>query len=158
MSKHRSDNDGIKIIAFNKRAAHDYFLTEKLECGIVLCGSEVKSLRAGKANFSDSYVRTQNGKLQVLGLNISEYPMANRLNHVPLAPRNLLAHKREIRKFARAEDEKGFTIVPTKIYFKHGLAKLEIALAQGKAEYDKRETLKKRDFDLHKRRIMNTRR
>lgn len=149
--------DGIKIIATNKRASHDYFFVEKLECGMVLHGSEVKSLRDGRVTFADSYVRVNKGELQLIGFNIAEYPMANRLNHQPTAMRKLLAHKREIRKLSRAEDEKGLTIIPLKIYFKRGLAKIEIALARGKAEYDKRETIKKREFNVHKQRVMNTR-
>lgn len=152
------DEDGIKLIALNKRANHEYFFLEKLECGMVLQGSEVKSLRDGRVSFGDSYVRVKDGELQVIGLTISEYPMANRLNHEAAWPRKLLAHRREIKKLARSEEEKGLTIVPTRIYFKRGLAKLEIALARGKAEYDKRETLKKRDFAMHKKRIMDGRR
>ena len=148
--------DGIKVVAVNKRATFDYEIMEKFECGIVLQGSEVKSLRDGRVSFADSYVRVLNDELFLLGMNISEYFMANRLNHHPVHTRKLLAHKREIRKLAMAAEIKGHTIVPLRLYFKNGRCKLLIGLGRGKAVYDKRESLKKKDFDRQKQRIMKS--
>ena len=147
---------GIKVVARNKRAPFDYEILEKLECGIVLQGSEVKSLREGRVSFADSYVRVLNGELVLLGMNISEYAMANRLNHHPVHTRKLLAHKREIRKLTLAMDIKGHTVVPLKLYFKNGRCKIQIGLGRGKAVYDKRESLKKKDFDRQKQRAMRS--
>lgn len=145
---------GIKLIARNKRATHDYEILEKLECGIVLAGSEVKSLRDGRVSFADSYVRMQGDNLVLMGMDIAEYSWANRLNHDPKRVRRLLAHRKEIGKLAQAMDIKGMTVVPLSIYFKRGLAKLEIGLGRGKASHDKRESLKKKEFDRHKQRVM----
>lgn len=158
--KNKSNNsattDGIKVVAVNKRATFDYEILEKLECGIVLQGSEVKSLRDGRVSFADSYVRVLNDELFLFGMNISEYFMANRLNHHPVHTRKLLAHKREIRKLSMASEIKGHTIVPMKLYFKNARCKLLIGLGRGKAVYDKRESLKKKDFDRQKQRIMKS--
>ncbi len=151
-----SGGEGIKIVAVNKRATFDYEIIEKLECGIVLQGSEVKSLRDGHVSFTDSYVRVLNDELYLLGMSISEYMMANRLNHHPVHTRKLLAHKREIRKLAMASEIKGHTIVPLRLYFKNSRCKLQIGLGRGKAVYDKRESLKKKDFDRQKQRIMKS--
>ncbi len=148
--------NGIKTVAVNKKASFDYEILEKLECGIVLQGSEVKSLRDGRVSFADSYVRVLNTELFLLGMNISEYGMANRLNHHPVHTRKLLAHRREIRKLELASEIKGYTLIPLKLYFKHGRCKLLIGLGRGKAVYDKRESLKKKDFDRQKQRIMKS--
>lgn len=157
VTKDEKSEDGIKLILRNKKAHHDYEILERLECGIELAGSEVKSLRNGHVTFSDSYVRMRGTELVVCGLNISEYAMANRLNHDPNPNRGrrLLAHRREINKLAPQLEAKGLTVVPLALYFKRGLVKLEIALARGKAEYDKRESIKKREFDRHKQRTMS---
>lgn len=146
--------DGIKLIARNKRATHDYEIIEKLECGIMLAGSEVKSLREGRVSFADSYVRMRGDDLVLMGMDIAEYGWANRLNHDPKRVRRLLAHRKEINKLAQSMEVKGLTVVPLCIYFKRGLAKLEIGLARGKAVHDKRESLKKKEFDRHKQRVM----
>lgn len=153
----KKDDDGIKLILRNKKAFHEYEILERLECGIELAGSEVKSLRDGHVTFADSYVRMRGTELVVCGMNISEYAMANRLNHDPNPNRGrrLLAHRREINKLAPQMEAKGMTVVPLALYFKRGRAKVEIGLARGKAEYDKRETIKKREFDRHKQRTLN---
>lgn len=152
----KDTDGGIKLIQRNKRATHDYEILEKLECGIELAGSEVKSLREGHISFADSYVRMRGTELVVIGLNISEYAMANRFNHDPARGRRLLAHRREIHKLAAQMEVKGLTVVPLCLYFKRGLAKLEIGIARGKAVYDKRESIKQREFDRHKQRVMRS--
>lgn len=133
---------GIKIVSENRKARHDYFIHETFEAGIELRGTEVKSLRAGRANLRDSYAEIKNGEMIVQHLHISPYDHGNIFNHDPLRPRRLLLHKREIVKLFSKTREKGFTLVPLKIYFKRGRAKLELALASGKHSYDKREDLK----------------
>jgi SsrA-binding protein len=143
--------DGTETITRNRRAAHDYHIHETLECGIVLVGTEVKSLRAGHANLEDAYATLDEGELWLIGAEIPEYLFGNRLNHKPKRPRKLLLHQREIGKFAGKASEKGFTLVPLRMYFKDGKAKVEVAVAQGKQSHDKRETVKakeaKRDID-----------
>lgn len=136
-----SENE--KIIARNRKARHDYLVLDTLECGLVLAGSEVKSLRAGRASLDDAYARLQNEELWMLGCNIQEYVEANRFNHEPKRPRKLLVHRREIRKFAAPAMQKGLTLVPLKMYFKRGRAKVLLGLCRGKREHDKRETLKR---------------
>ncbi len=142
---------GIKIIAENRKAYHDYYIDERYECGIVLSGTEVKSLRAGKINLRDSYVMVKNGEIFLIGVNISPYDHGNRFNLDPMRTRKLLMHKKEIiRLFSKVKLD-GLTLVPTKCYFKDGRVKFEIGLARGKKNYDKRDTeaLKqaKRDID-----------
>ena len=132
---------GMKLIANNKKAFHDYFIEDTYEAGIALAGTEVKSLRAGRANLKDSYASIQDGELFVENLHISPYDQGNIFNHDPLRRRKLLMHKAEIVKLFAKTREKGFTLVPLKIYFKHGRAKMEIALASGKHNYDKRQDL-----------------
>ena len=135
---------GIKIIAQNKKASHSYHLLERFEAGIALLGSEVKSLRDGKVNLKDGYARLKNVEVYLENVHISEYKMANILNHKPLRSRKLLLNRSEINKLIGRTNERGLTIVPTKMYFKNGRAKIEIALAKGKKIYDKREDIKKR--------------
>ena len=134
-------NAGIKTVCENRKARHDYFIHETYEAGIALQGTEVKSLRAGRANLKDSYASIQDGELFVENLHISPYDQGNIFNHDPLRRRKLLMHKAEIVKLFAKTREKGFTLVPLKIYFKHGRAKMEIALASGKHNYDKRQDL-----------------
>ncbi len=133
--------DAIKVACENRKARHDYFIHETYEAGIELRGTEVKSLRAGKANLRDSYAEVRNGEVFVEHMHISPYEQGNIFNHEPLRPRRLLLHKREILKLFGKTREKGFTLVPLKIYFKKGRAKLELALASGKHNYDKRDAL-----------------
>jgi SsrA-binding protein len=138
---------GIKLIAQNKKAFHDYHIEETFEAGLVLTGTEVKSLRQGKANLRDSYAVVRDGELYVIGVHISPYEHGNIFNHDPLRDRKLLAHKAEIRRLAGKIQRMGYTLVPTKLYFKAGKVKVEVGLARGKAQYDKRQTLAKRDAD-----------
>ncbi|MBW1877348.1 MAG: SsrA-binding protein SmpB [Deltaproteobacteria bacterium] len=132
-------------IVTNRRARYDYHLHDRFEAGIALLGSEVKSLRAGKANLQEAYVRLQPGGAWLVGCHISPYTHANRLNHEPLRERRLLLNRREIHKLKRGTREKGMTIVPLRLYFKGSLVKVELALAKGKRLHDKRQTLKARD-------------
>ena len=134
-------NAGVKIACENRKARHDYFIHEAYEAGLELHGTEVKSLRAGKANLKDSYAVIKNGEVFVENMHISPYEKGNIFNHDPLRPRKLLMHKAEILKLLGKTKEKGFTLVPLKIYFKQGRAKLELALASGKHNYDKRQSL-----------------
>lgn len=131
----------IKIACENRKARHDYFIHETYEAGIELKGTEVKSLRSGKANLRDSYAEVKDGEIFIEHMHISPYEQGNIFNHDPLRRRRLLLHKREILKLFGKTREKGFTLVPLKIYFKKGRAKLELALASGKHTYDKRATL-----------------
>jgi SsrA-binding protein len=145
------DGPGLKIVARNRRARHEYDLLEKVEAGLVLTGTEVKSLRNGKASLEEAYAEVDNGEVWLLGCDIPEYLQANRMNHVPKRPRKLLLHRREINKLATKTSAKGMTLVPLSIYFKDGIAKVELAVARGRKTFDKREALKreeaKRDMD-----------
>ena len=142
----------------NRRAWHDYFIEQKLECGIALLGSEVKSLRAGKAQLQQSYARIERGELVLHGCHIDPYEQAATLGHEPLRPRKLLAHKREIKKLEDATRERGTTLIPLAIYFKGGRAKLELGVARGKQHHDKRESIRKKEMDRDVRRAMSQRR
>lgn len=137
--------DGIKMIAKNRKARHDYFLEEEFEAGISLAGTEVKSLRAGKVNFRDSYAAIRNGEVYIVGLYISPYEMGNINNKDPERERKLLLHKEEIRKLIGKTEQKGYSMIPTKIYFKRNKVKLSFSLAKGKRLYDKRQSLKEKD-------------
>jgi SsrA-binding protein len=138
---------GIKLIAQNKKAFHDYFIEETLEAGIALTGTEVKSLRAGRANLRDSYAAIERGELFLIGTHISPYEQGNIFNHDPLRSRKLLVHLRELRRLYGKVQVAGYTLVPTKLYFKDGRVKVEIGLAKGKTTYDKRQTLAKKEAD-----------
>ena len=135
------EKEKIKIACENRKARHDYFIHETYEAGIELRGTEVKSLRAGKANLRDSYAEVKVGEVFVEHMHISPYEQGNIFNHEPLRRRRLLLHKREILKLFGKTREKGFTLIPLKIYFKKGRAKMELALASGKHNYDKRDAL-----------------
>ena len=136
----------VKIISENRKARHDYTIHEVYEAGIALTGTEVKSLRAGKANMKDSYAQvTRNAEVFVYNLHISPYDHGNIFNHEPLRNRRLLLHRQEINKLIGKVKEKGMVLVPLKLYFKHGLVKMELALATGKKLYDKRQDLAKKD-------------
>lgn len=135
----------IKVAAENRKARHDYHIHETYEAGIVLTGTEVKSLRAGKANLKDSYARIDNGELMLHNMHISPYDQGNRFNHEPLRTRKLLMHRYEINKLIGKTQEKGYTLVPLKLYFTRGKAKVEVALATGKKTYDKRQDIAERD-------------
>lgn len=137
----------IKIVAQNRKARHEYHILETWEAGLVLEGTEVKSLRDGKANLKDSYARVVNGEVYLYNLHISPYDRGNRYNHEPMRDRKLLLHKREIRKMKGRVEEKGHALIALKIYFKDGKAKLELGLGKGKKLYDKRADIAKRDSD-----------
>ncbi|MCZ7668868.1 MAG: SsrA-binding protein SmpB [Chloroflexi bacterium] len=147
MSKQQSSNQpgGIKIIAKNKRATFDYLLGETFEAGLVLTGTEIKSIRAHQVNLRRSYVQVRNGELWLVEANIAPYEHGNIQNHDSERPRKLLLHRREINKIIDRLQQKNLTVVPTKLYLKHGRAKVEIALAQGKKQHDKRQDIAKRD-------------
>ncbi|MBG9547754.1 SsrA-binding protein SmpB [Cytobacillus firmus] len=134
-----------KMVAQNKKAYHDYAIEETYEAGIVLQGTEIKSIRAGKVNLKDSYARIQNNEIYLFGMHVSPYEQGNRYNHDPLRTRKLLLHRKEISKLIGESKEVGYSIVPLKIYLKNGYAKVLIGLARGKKKYDKREDLKKKE-------------
>ena len=136
---------GIKIICDNRKARHNYFLEDRFEAGVVLRGTEVKSLRDGKANIQDSYALLKGGELWLLNAHIAAYAMGNRANHEPLRTRKLLLHAAELKKLYGRMETKGYSLIPVKLYFKKGLAKLELALAKGKKAHDKRAATKERE-------------
>lgn len=134
-----------RLIANNKKAYHDYFIEEKYETGIVLHGTEVKSLRMGKCSIKESFVHIDQGELFIYGMHISPYEKGNIFNKDPLRPKKLLMHRNQIMKLQGQLSEKGYTLVPLQVYFKNGLAKVEIGLAKGKKLYDKRQDIAKKD-------------
>jgi SsrA-binding protein len=136
---------GEKLIADNRRARHDYNLLDRYEAGLVLAGTEVKALREGKATLQQAYAEVRDGEAWLVGLHVPEYVQANRANHDPDRPRKLLLHRREIDRLYGQVREKGFTVVPTKLYFKDGRVKVELALARGKELHDKRRDIAARD-------------
>ena len=136
---------GEKTIVVNRKAHHNFHLFDRFEAGIALRGTEVKSLRNGQVNVTDAFVRIEDGQATLHNMHISPYEYGTHWNHEPERPRRLLLHKREIRKLARETQQRGYTIVPTRLYFKNGRVKVEIALAKGKALHDKREAIKRRD-------------
>jgi SsrA-binding protein len=148
----------IKIVCQNKKARHDYHIIEVIEAGMVLLGTEVKSLREGRANLKDSYARVRDGELYLVQAHISPYSHASYENHDPERVRKLLVHKRELKRLTGKTQEKGLTLVPLKIYFKEGKAKIELALASGKKSYDKRETLKRQTQKREMERAIKDRR
>ena len=137
--------EAMKLVANNKKAYHDYFIEEKYEAGLVLHGTEVKSLRLGKCSIKESFIRIEKGEMFIYGMHVSPYEKGNIFNKDPLRVRKLLLHKREIMKLLGKMKEKGYTIVPLQVYFSNGRAKIEIGLARGKKLYDKREDIAKND-------------
>lgn len=148
-------SEEIKVVTTHRKARYEYHIDETIEAGMVLTGTEVKALRAGRANLADSYCVIQGGEMTLLQCHISPYEFGNRQNHEPLRPRRLLLHAQEIAKWAREVQQKGATIIPLRIYFKHGIAKIELGLARGKKQYDKRADIAERDS---KRRLDRVRR
>jgi len=140
-------DEHVKLLLLNKKARFNFFIDETLECGIELQGTEVKSLRENRFSFGDSYARIKEGQLYLIGFHISPYPFGNLHNHEPERERKLLVHKEEIRKLRKKVEEKGFTLVPIKVYLKNGLIKVELGICRGKKLYDKRETIKQRDLE-----------
>jgi SsrA-binding protein len=146
------EGSGEKVIVSNRKALHDYFIFDRYEAGIVLKGTEVKSLRQGSANLQDGYAVIRNGELWLVGLHINPFEKGNINNHDPKRDRKLLLHKQEIRRVIGKLAEKGLTLVPLRMYFKKNIAKVELGLARGKKSYDKREAIAKRDVERQLRR------
>lgn len=138
-------SEAMKLVANNKKAYHDYFIEEKYETGIVLHGTEVKSMRMGKCSIKEAFVRVENGEVFIYGMHVSPYEKGNIFNKDPLRVKKLLLHKQEINKLTGKISEKGYTLVPLQVYFKDGKAKIEIGLAKGKKLYDKRQDIAKKD-------------
>ncbi len=147
-----------KTLAMNRKARHDYDIEETLETGIVLQGTEIKSLRAGKASIAQSYAAIQEGELWLFNAHIAQYDAGNRYNHEPTRPRKLLAHRGQIRELALKASQRRFTLVPLRLYLRKGLAKVELGLGRGKRMYDKREALARRQADREIERSLKTRR
>jgi SsrA-binding protein len=141
-TEHRSDD---KTVATNRKARHDYTIVEILECGIELTGTEVKSLRLGQASLVDCFARLRSGELWLEGMHIPAYEQGDKRTHEPLRPRKLLVHRRQLGQLQRSTVEKGLSMVPLRVYFTHGVAKVEIALAKGKRQHEKRQAIARRD-------------
>lgn len=141
-----------KTVITNRKALHEYFIIDRFETGIALKGTEVKSLRLGAANLQDGYANIRKGEVWLLGMHISPFEKGNINNHDPKRDRKLLMHKKEIRRLIGRVTEKGLTLIPLRVYFKHNIAKLELGLARGKKSYDKREAIKKREVERQLRR------
>ena len=147
------ENSHINIVTKNRKAWHEYTISEEIEAGMVLLGTEVKSLRGGRANLKDAYGKIERGELFIHQMHISPYPFAHYDNHEPLRPRKLLMHKSEIRRLEAKIREKGFSVIPLKVYFKHGKAKITLGLARGKRKYDKRQAIKAREMKREMERV-----
>ena len=150
----KKTNPGLKIICLNRKASFNYFLENFLEAGIVLKGSEIKSIREGKVNIADSYAIEKNGEIVLINSHISPYKQSSYSNHKPMDERKLLLNKKEINKLIGKMQRDGFTIIPTKMYFKKGKVKIELASGKGKKKFDKRATIKKRDWSRDKARYI----
>lgn len=150
--------DGTKLITQNRKARHDYLIEDTFEAGLALMGTEVKSCRDGKANLTDAYGAVQDDEIWLMQCHIHPYTHGNRANHDPLRPRKLLLHRGEIERLKAAVTQDGRTLVPLRLYFKHGLAKAEIAIARGKKTYDKRQSIAKRDAERSMQREIGRRR
>jgi SsrA-binding protein len=153
-AKTPAGKDDVQVVCRNRRAFHQYHIDERLECGLVLTGTEVKSLREGQASLEDAYAKVDGGEVWLIGGDIPEYTMGNRMNHRPKRPRKLLLHRREIAKFAGKASERGLTLVPLQIYFRRGRAKIELAIARGKQLHDKRQDKKAAEAQREIRRAM----
>jgi SsrA-binding protein len=151
------EKPGEKIVCVNRQARYNYFIDETYEAGLVLVGSEVKSLRDGKANLKDSYARIQKGEAFLVNAHVSSYAGANQFNHEPTRMRKLLLHAREIERLTGKTKERGLTLIPLKLYFKNGRAKVELGLARGKKLYDKRETLRRKVAEREVERSLKSR-
>jgi len=154
-TEHRSDD---KTVVTNRKARHDYTLDEILECGIQLTGTEVKSLRLGQASLVDCFARFRGGELWLEGMHIPPYEQGDKRTHEPMRPRKLLVHRRQLAQLQRATTEKGLSLVPLRVYFSHGLAKVELALARGKRRHEKRQAIAKREHEREMRRALGRRR
>jgi SsrA-binding protein len=150
----KPSSDGVKVLAANRKARHEYIIEESIEAGIVLSGTEIKSIRTGRANLQDSFALIRGGEMWLIGAHISPYTHGNRENHEPRRERKLLLHRREIERLVGRVQEKGWTLVPLDIHLRDGRAKVQLGLARGKKQYDKRETIAKRDLDRELRRAV----
>ena len=148
----KKTNSGLKIICLNRKASFNYFFEDIYEAGLILKGSEIKSVRGGKVNIADSYAIERDGELFLINSHISSYKQASTLNHNPIDERKLLLKKKEINKLIGKMQREGFTLIPTRMYFKKGKAKIEIAVAKGKKHYDKRQAIKRKDWNRDKAR------
>jgi SsrA-binding protein len=144
----------MKVVATNRKARHDYHILDTFEAGMVLTGSEIKSIRAGRVNLREGYVTVRNGELWLVNCHVAPYDQASRLNHEPRRDRKLLMHRRQIDRLIGDVQEPGYTIVPLRMYLKNNWAKVEIALVRGKRQYDKRQAIAKREADRHIRRTL----
>ena len=149
---------GSSVVTVNRKARHDYHIQESFEAGVVLKGSEIKSIRAGRVNLSDAYARPENGELWLYNSHIASYDAASYNTHDPKRPRKLLLHRKEIDDLASKAIQKGLTLVPLKLYIKHGIAKIELGVAKGKKVYDKREAIARRDAEREMERAMKHKR
>jgi SsrA-binding protein len=157
MGKPDKEDTDEKVVCRNRRARHQYAIMDTIEAGIVLAGSEVKSLRAGFASIEEAYARVEDGEVWLIDCDIPEYAEASRFNHKPKRPRKLLLHRREVAKFAGEAKQRGCTLVPLKLYFRRGFARIELALARGRKLHDKREALKKADAQKEMKRAIGRR-
>ncbi len=157
-NKSKKDEEDIQVICRNKRAFHEYEISDRIECGLVLTGTEVKGLREGLASLEEAYARIDDDEVWLINSDIPEYSMAHRMNHKPKRPRKLLLHREEIAKFAGKASDRGFTLIPLRMYFKNGRAKVELAIGRGKQLHDKRQALKNADAQREMRRAMSDRR
>jgi SsrA-binding protein len=152
------DQEHIKVVANNRKARHDYFIEDRYEAGLVLLGTEIKSVRAGQVSLREGYVNVRDDELWLVDVHIAPYrPAGRRASHEPRRPRKLLLHRREIDRLSRRVQERGYTIVPLRMYLKQGLAKIEIGLARGKRQYDKRATIAKREAERRIERTLSRR-
>lgn len=149
-----SKGEGVKIIASNRKARHEYFVEETIEAGLALTGTEIKSIRAGRVNLQDSFAQIRDGEVWLVGAHIAPYSHGNRENHEPRRERKLLLHRREIGKLTGKVTERGWTLVPLSLYLRNGRAKIELALVRGKKQYDKRDSIAKRDYDREMQRAV----
>jgi SsrA-binding protein len=157
MATKKNSQPGEQIVCVNRQARHNYFIEETYEAGLVLLGSEVKSLREGKANLKDSYARIHKAEAVLLNAHVSPYAGANQFNHDPTRARKLLLHRREIERLTGKTKERGLTLIPLRLYFKNGRAKVELGLARGKKLYDKRETLRRKAAEREVERSLKSR-
>jgi len=152
-----SKKDQIKIITANRKAYHEYTITDSMEAGLVLTGTEIKSIRAGRVNLRDAYAKPDKGELWLVGAHIAHHPGGNRYNHEPGRPRKLLLHRKEVAFLISQTEQKGLTLVPLRLYIKKGVAKVEVGVARGKKVYDKRESIRRKETDREMDRHMKSR-
>ena len=152
------NDDGEKVVASNRKARHDYAIEETLECGIVLTGDEVKSLRGGRASLTEAYARARSGEVWLEGMHIPPYEQGDTKKHLPMRPRKLLLHRREIAHLEAVQDEQRLALIPLRVYFTHGIAKVEIGVGKGKRQYEKRQSIAKRDAEREIQQAANRRR